>query len=108
MSDANVSVLLAEEKAFWMDSSHLGLLPDESIVREWRNLNIQTRTECIEFLKIRTTVTNPKAQTKAYSGVWRVLKIEDIVERNKQGGTPCGRPATFVQIRHRAPFHLQA
>ena len=87
MSDANVSVLLAEEKAFWMDSSHLGLLPDESIVREWRNLNIQTRTECIAFLKSRTTVTNPKAQTKAYSGVWRVLKIEDIVERNKQGGT---------------------
>jgi hypothetical protein len=87
MSDANVSVLLAEEKAFWMDSSHLGLLPDESIVREWRNLNVQTRTECIAHLKSRTTVTNPKAQTKAYAGVYRVLKIEDIVERNKQGGT---------------------
>lgn len=87
MSDANTSVLLADEKAYWIDSEHLGLLPDENIVREWRNIPLQARTECIAYLKARTTVTNPKTQTKAYSGVFRVLKIEDIVERNRQGGT---------------------
>jgi hypothetical protein len=87
MSDANLPVLLADEKAYWIDSTHAGLLPDEVVVREWRNLPLQSRIEVVATLKARRTETNPKAQTKAYPGLWRIQKIEDIVVRDKQGGT---------------------
>jgi hypothetical protein len=87
MSDANLTVLLADEKAYWVDSTHAGLLPDEVVVREWRNLPLQSRIEAVAALKARRTETAPKAQTKAYPGLWRIQKIEDIVVRDKQGGT---------------------
>jgi hypothetical protein len=87
MSDANLTVALSDDKAYWVDSTHAGLLPDEVIVREWRSLPLQSRVEAVALLKARRTETNPKAQTKAYPGLWRIQKVEDIVVRDKQGGT---------------------
>lgn len=87
MTEANILVALDESKAYWDDSEFAGLLPDGTIVREWRNLPVQSRIEILAELRSRRVEANPKAQTKAYAGTYRIQKIEDIVVHNKQGGT---------------------
>jgi hypothetical protein len=87
MSDANSAIALDESKAYWMDGECIVQLGDKRLVREWRNLPLQSRTELLAVLNARTSVTNPKANTKAYTGVYRVLKVEDIVVRDRAGGT---------------------
>jgi len=87
MSDAASAIALDENKAYWMDGEAVVQLGDEVRVREWRNLPLQARSELLAILLARTSVTNPKANTKAYSGVYRVLKVDDIVVRDRNGGT---------------------
>jgi hypothetical protein len=87
MSESISANALDESKAYWMDGECAVQLGDKALVREWRNLPLQSRAELLAILQARTSITNPKANTKAYTGVYRVLKVEDIVVRDRAGGT---------------------
>jgi hypothetical protein len=85
MTEGNLTVLLEEGKAYWLDSASLGLLPDNTIVRCWRNIPLQAKQEALAVLKARRLETNPKAETKQYDGVYRIQKVEDVIVRDKAG-----------------------
>lgn len=85
MSGANTDVLLEEGKAYWVDSASMGLLPDKTLVREWRNIPIEHLEECKLLLLSRRKYTDPKTQTKTHTGLYRIQKVEDVVQRDREG-----------------------
>lgn len=87
MASELISQLLDENKAYWDDGSQLGLLLEKSLVREWKHIPVEHRDACLTELRSRRSYTNPKTQTKSHTGVYRIQKIEDIVEKDKMGNT---------------------
>jgi hypothetical protein len=86
MSGESIAFLLDEGKAYWFKESNvLGLLPDGSLVREWRNIPVAHRDACIAALKARRKETSPKAQTVAYDGVYRIVRIDDVIANDANG-----------------------
>jgi hypothetical protein len=85
MSNEILTALLDEGKAHWVDSASMGLLPDKTLVREWRNVPVEHREACMVALRAKRSYTDPKTQTKTHTGVYRVQKVEDIVSKDKEG-----------------------
>ncbi len=85
MSDANTAFLLEEGKAYWVDSASMGLLPDKTLIREWRNIPIEHLEECKVLLLGRRSYTDPKTQVKTHTGLYRIQKVEDVVQKDKEG-----------------------
>jgi len=85
---ANLEFLLSEEKAYWFkNSSVLGLLPDGTLIREWRNIPVAHREECLTTLRARRKETNPKVQGQPHTGTYRIVSIDDVLVPDATGRT---------------------